>query len=97
MAFRKSVKCTYRPFINSGGFFEVKSVPLERGDGSYSQIVKFVSVSDIAKTTLPIMSVDAVLASGKPISGNVSFAPSAHSLESRVTSFLNSRLPESDS
>lgn len=95
MAFRKTVKCTYRPYINAGGFHEVKSVPVERGDGSNSHIVSSVSMSDLAKSTLPFVSLPDVLASGKPISGSVDFTPAAHSLESNVQTFLSTHLPES--
>lgn len=93
MAFRKKVKCNYRPFINCGGFSETKSVPVERGDGSSREEVVRVSISDIAKTSLPMLDLQSIVSSGKPIIGNVDFSPSVHNVEQNVMDFMSTHLP----
>lgn len=100
MAFRKKIRCSYQPPMNFGGFSERKSVPVERGDGLDSVEIKDVSMSDVAKTSLPMISLEAVLQSGKPIKGDVSFAPTdptfALGVESTLSDVLESVEPSNN-
>lgn len=88
MAFRKKVKNNYVPPFNIGGFSEPKMVSSETGRGIKSVSLKSVSVPDVAKTSLPLMSLDSVRQSGKVIDGNVSFAPSDPTVIEDVQSYL---------
>lgn len=89
MAFRKTIRCgSGLPYFNIGGFDEPKTVSVECGDSVSREELKHISVTDIAETALPMVSLDAVLASGKPIKGDVSFAPSDPTSSLRVESEL---------
>lgn len=75
MAFRKTVKSFYQPSMHSGGFSEPKMVPVEVGDGISTMTLDEVSVDQLSQSALPLFGLEVIKATGKPIQGDVSFAP----------------------
>lgn len=59
----------------SSSISELKTVPRGTSPGVNSFVVEKVSLSDLSKETLPIMSLDDVIESGSFLSGNVDFTP----------------------
>lgn len=75
MAFRKKVVNDYQPPCFYGGFSERKFMPFNDGRPVSVVSTKDVSVLEINDSSLPVMSLNDVKASGKYIDGVVSFAP----------------------
>lgn len=89
MAFRKTVKSNYVCPMHSGGFSELKSVPITDGSGVSRHVLKDVSVDELSASALPITSLTEVQRSGKVIEGSVSFAPNDPSYIDSVTEVLD--------
>ena len=105
MAFRKSIKCNYQPPMFSGGFGEPKMVTVESGNGINTMELQTVPVDDLCSESLPVFGLDVVKATGKPINGDVSFAPTDpadfNSVQDIIGDYLdevrlNSPTPESN-
>lgn len=75
MAFRKTVKCSDKVSAFFGGFHERKTIPVSDGSGLSKHELCDVGVSELAETTLPLVSLSEVQASGQYIQGNVDFSP----------------------
>lgn len=76
MAFRKKVKVTHKPCFSVHGFSERKYVDDSHNGSSKLQVMKDVTVGELSKSALPLISNAAILSSGNYITGDVSFAPS---------------------
>lgn len=76
MPFRKTFRSSYFPPVSLRGFGEVKFIPSSAGESSRYVSRTFVNNEDVSKSTLPLCTFDAVLASGTMIDGRVSFGPS---------------------
>lgn len=100
MAFRKSVVSSYQPPLFASGFGETKFSPSSAGDSSRYVTRKFEDCEVLAKSALPLVSLDSVVDSGQPINGRVSFAPSdpavSESLVHTVLSDFVSNQPSVD-
>lgn len=98
MAFRKSVRSSYFPPLSLHGFGEVKYSPSSSGESSQFYSRSFVDCEELSASALPLVSLDSVVSSGRPIDGHVSFAPSDPAvLDSSVHSGLATFISESQS
>lgn len=76
MAFRKKIRVSQKPCFSAHGFAERKFVDDSHNGSSKLQVMKVVSVGELSKSVLPLVSNAAILSSGNYISGDVSFCPS---------------------
>lgn len=99
MAFRKKIRVSYKPCFYAHGFSERKFVDDSHNGSSKLQVMNDVTVDELSKSVLPLISNAAILSSGNYITGDVSFSPSdradvdsdvasalAHALDSYQTS-----------
>lgn len=96
MAFRKSVVSSYRPPLFASGFGEIKFTPSSSGDSSRYLTRSFEDCEELSDRALPLVSLDSVVSSGRPIDGHVSFASSdpaviESSVHSAISDFISTQ------
>jgi hypothetical protein len=89
MAFRKKIRVSYKPCFCAHGFSERKFVDDSHNGSSKLQVMNDVTVDELSKSVLPLISNAAILSSGNYITGDVSFSPSDRAdVDADVTSAL---------
>lgn len=89
MGFRKTYRSSYFAPVVSDGFGESKFVTSSNEDGVDVQSRVFETSDVISSYSLPLVDLSSIIASGRPIKGTVSFAPSDPALiESRINNSL---------
>lgn len=89
MAFRKSVRCYYRPFISVHRFGEDSFDDVSVSDSVIISQPSFKDCSVLSQSALPLIPLSSIVKSGKTIDGHISFMPNDISLvESRTSSAL---------
>lgn len=89
MAFRKTVRSVYEPSPFFGGFSESKFKNIEDGSGLSVQQLKYIPPCDLSSDTLPLVSPDDLISSGRRIEGNVTFEPRFSSMQDTATQILS--------